>query len=856
MDPYIHIQDIGSKAIQAIFGLQLVSIPAFSSDPGRASHTGLQKYSDLINQLYLPDLSVSFSLRTVYCPHQENGQHSAVEIALFGILNGTSKRELNKRVEQVQHQMRAILVSSFPYHDFQWISNNQDFIRLYSPPFLEGAHFCEIRKRESAIHLNSNHPEKAIGFLRNEEPGFKPNQEDMVYFSHPFSPREADFEQLYRLLISNGHPFILNICLTPTVLDSEEEKALISEIAKGEGFQPKAEIPLRQIYLDRARLIRQGLIDQLLRLQDAPFYCQIFLASSEPIGRGIAEAVGSVLSQSVGSGSALDHIDLRLQMGGYDVLFPEDEEDQSNFAKDFFQPGKSSWGKTIAGQKLERFRFLVDGYQGTCGFRFPDAENLSMVDFKTHQTKLTTPPREINALAHQDGIEKKMIGTNAAFGVERPIYLAEKDLRQHVYIVGQSGTGKTTLLKSMILGDIANHKGVAVIDPHGDLYDELLGLIPQDRVDDVVLLDPLDMTFPVGFNLLACDDLSKRIFIAREIKAIMHRLLHDTFGQVSNNYIGPIFYKHVQMNLLLAMSDPENPGTLLEFYQIFQNDDYWKKWLPLKWDEPLLANWVEEVLPRINYTYRNRADNVSMGEYVGSKFDDFILDPRLQLIFGQKESTIDLGEIMDNGKILLINLAKGLLGEATAQFLGLIIMAKFQSEILARGNQKIEERRPFTLYVDEFQSLATENFGLLLSEARKFGVSLVLANQFISQIKDTKIMDAVFGNVGTMLSFRVGKDDAVRLEPQFSPQFTRHELANFPNWTACIKTTLNGQNVPPFNLQTIPSAGLPDPEVKELVMAESRRKYSRPAAEVREIIKESLKQPEVENEDNELRLAL
>jgi hypothetical protein len=826
--PYYQFQKFDDGTHQAIFGIQLASIPAFRMQPEGAELSSLQRYSDLLNQLYLPDLSVTFSLRTVFTPQQENGRHSSIEIALFGILTGQSESELQRRLEVVCHQVRTILASSFPFHAFEWIANQSDFQRLYAPPFLEQAHFCEIRKRESAIHLNSIGRERAIGFLNSDDPGVGAEREDAVYFPHPFYPREADFERLYRLLVTNGSPFIVNVCLTPTMLNKNEEKALVSEIAKGEGYQPKEETPLQQIYIERARLIRQGLIDQLLRFQDAPFYYQIFLASADPIGRGIAEAVGSSLSQSVGAGSNLEYLDLRLQMGGYDVLFPEDETEREKVSHDFMRPGNASWGRTIAGADLSRFRFLVDGFQGTCGFRFPNADNLNMVDFKTHQT---------------------------AFGVERPVCLSEKDLRQHVYIVGQSGTGKTTLLRSMILGDIANHKGVAVIDPHGDLYDELLGLIPKDRVEDVVLLDPLDMAFPVGFNLLACEDLSQRIFVAREIKAIMHRLLHDTFGQVSNHYIGPIFYKHVQMNLLLAMSNPANPGTLLEFYQIFQSDDYWKKWLPLKWDEPLLENWVEEVLPRINYTYRPRTDNVSMGEYVGSKFDDFVLDPRLQLIFGQKESTIDLGEIMDSGKILLINLAKGMLGESTAQFLGLIIMAKFQSEILARGQQKIEDRKPFTLYVDEFQSLATENFGLLLSEARKFGISLVLANQFITQIKDNRIMDAVFGNVGTMLSFRVGKDDAVRLEPQFSPQFTQHELANLPNWTACIKTTVEGQNVPPFNLQTIRPEGQPDPERRELVVTEARLKYGRPVAEVREIIKGSLKPPALPEEAIELKRA-
>lgn len=847
--PFIQYLDGEDQIRQAVFGIRLVSIPAFDNSSGKTSQTTLQEYSDLLNQFYLPDQSITFSLRTLFSPDHSAGMIDSIEVILFTILSDRSLRNLEQKANQIHHQIRVILSSSFPFHEFEFITTETEFQRLFSPAFLDEAHFCEIRKRESAIQLNSIKTEKPLGFVKTSRVEDGEDFENQVYFPHPFYPRQDDFERLYRLLILNGAPFIVNFCLTPTRLQACEESALISEIAKGEGFKPEDEVPIRQVYLERARLVRQGLVDQLLRLQDAPFYCQVFLASLEPIGRGIAEAIGSAISQSIGSGSNHEFLDLRIQMGGYDILIPDTPEEQSCARHDFMFPGDATWGKTIAVDGLKRFRFLVDGYQGACGFRFPSAGNNGLIEFRTRQTKILTPPREMSELTNQSCPDKKIIGINNAFGFQRPIYLSGKDLRQHVYIVGQTGTGKTTLLKSMILGDIANDKGIAVIDPHGDLFSELLDVIPKNRVKDVVLVDPLDMEFPVGFNLLACSDLSQRIFIAREIKAIMHRLLHDTFGDVSNNYIGPIFYKHVQMDLLLTMSDPDNPGTLLEFYEIFQHKDYWKRWLPLKWDDPLLENWVEEVLPMMDYTYRTRTDNTSMGEYVGSKFDEFILDPRLQLIFGQKESTINLGEIMDSGKILLINLAKGLLGEATSQFLGLILMAKFQSEIMARGKQAMGERRPFTIYVDEFQSLATENFSLLLSEARKFGVSLVLANQFVSQIKDQRILEAVFGNVGTMLSFRVGKNDAARLESQFSPQFSQFDLANLPNWHVCVKTTLNGQVVPPFSLQTIPPQVRRDEGIREGVIDHARKTYGRPRAEVEQIIRESLKTPVIEDDE-------
>jgi hypothetical protein len=839
----------------SVFGIRLESIPA---KRGKSLNQNdnlnqLQTFTDLINQLYITEIPVTFSLRSILSIDGTEAAPSSLDIILFVNTRANSGVESRKNALSLLHQTNTILQSSFPNHQFSFIGDQKTFMNHYKPNWLNDAHFCEVRKRESLVLLNKIAFEHPMGFTSEpvQPSSSEIKNKETIYFTHPFLPRLNEFERLYRILIHNHQDFIVNISLTPAILKADEDEALTREIARCEGYEPVRDIPVRQLYLERAKLLLQGLMDQYLRLQDAPFFLQIHLASQKPIHRAIAEAIGGTISQSIGSDSFTERVGYRMQMGGYDILFPSNDSDRSSAKNDFLHPGLTSWGKTLAPEPLKRLRFLVDGYQGASAFRFPTEHSPGLLGIKVRQSKQIPVPVEMTALKNNREMVKKIIGKNDAFGLEQPIYLTEKDLSQHMYVVGQTGTGKTTLLKSMILGDINNNKGVALIDPHGDLFDELIALIPKHRIKDVILLNPLDMAQPVGFNLLECSDKSQRTFIAREIKAIMHRLLHDTFGSASDNYIGPIFYKHVQMNLLLAMSDPKDPGTLLEFYEIFQHENYWRRWLPLKWKDPMLTTWVEEVLPQMDYTYRPRSDNVSMGEYVGSKFDDFVLDPRLRLIFAQKESTINLKNIMDEGKILLINLAKGLLGEATAQFLGLILMAKFQSEILSRSNQPLDQRRPFTLYVDEFQSLATENFTLLLSEARKFGVSLVLANQFVSQIKDPRILEAIFGNVGTMLAFRVGKNDAASIEPQFAPQFNQYDLANLPNWHACAKMTINGQVVPPFNLTTILPDVEPNPEVRERVLEHSRRVYGRPREEVETIIRESLKPYEPKPEEGQ-----
>lgn len=365
------------------------------------------------------------------------------------------------------------------------------------------------------------------------------------------------------------------------------------------------------------------------------------------------------------------------------------------------------------------------------------------------------------------------------------------DRRLHMYVVGKTGTGKSTLLKTMILSDMAEGEGLAVIDPHGDLFDELIGSVPRNRWDDVVILNPMDMDYPVGLNMLECPNEEQRHFVVREMRAIMERLLADQYQHAAAEFAGPVFYWHMQNNMLLVMSRKDDPGTWLEFYEIYQHKDYWRKWKPLQWEEPMLERWVR-VLEVMDYTKRY-SEGQSYGEWLSSKFVDFVFDPKLRLMFGQKRSTIDLREIMDQGKILLVNLRKGELAEANARFLGTVLMAKILQTAMQRTKVSPEKRRLFYLYVDEFQSLATESFVLLLSEARKFGIGLILANQFISQIKDERIVQSVFGNVGTLISFRIGHEDAEIIAPHFVPVFNSHDLTNLPNWTACIKTTAKGQ---------------------------------------------------------------
>lgn len=422
-----------------------------------------------------------------------------------------------------------------------------------------------------------------------------------------------------------------------------------------------------------------------------------------------------------------------------------------------------------------------------------------------------------------------------------PVRLSIEDRLRSVYVVGKTGTGKSTALLTLLLDDIAEGHGVCLIDPHGDLYRAVLGRIPEHRYEDVVLIDPGDTDFPVGLNLLEVRNDLDRHFIVQEFIGILARLLQDEFGRDAlANFTGPFFFQHVRMGLLLAMSDPENPGTLLEFYNIFQERQFWERWLPLKIQDPMLQRWVEQVLPKTNYLTQG-SENMSLGGYIASKFDAFVFDPRLRNIFSRKHSTIDLAAIISTGKILLVNLAKGELTETNSRFMGMFLLGALQAAVLGRARNSEASRRPFFLYVDEFQNVATENFISLVSEGRKFGLGLVLANQFISQVRNRRITDSVLGNVGTLMTFRLGPADAEAIEREMYPEVRFSDLVNLPNHRAYVKPLMHGEPSSSFLAETTLPTHPYRPQTAEAVLALSRKKYARGRSEIEEEIARRLK---------------
>lgn len=411
-----------------------------------------------------------------------------------------------------------------------------------------------------------------------------------------------------------------------------------------------------------------------------------------------------------------------------------------------------------------------------------------------------------------------VIGQTNFRGQKRAFGIYPDDRRRHVYVVGKTGVGKSTLLENMIMQDILSGKGVGLVDPHGDIAERLLDAVPPSRINDVVYFDPSDVNFPIAFNVLEAIDPTYKYLVASGLVSSLKKIWADSWGPR---------LEYILRNTILALLDYPS-STMLGIMRMLADKDYRKK-VVMKIEDPVIkAFWVNEFS---NYNERFRSEAISP---IQNKVGQFLSSAIIRNIVAQPKSTIDMQDIMDNGKILLINVSKGKIGEDNSALLGAMLITKIQLAAMDRAKIPEEQRRDFYLYVDEFQNFATESFATILSEARKYRLNLTIAHQYITQMEE-EVRDAVFGNVGTMVVFRVGAFDAEYLEKEFEPHFTQTDLVNLAKYNAYIKLMIRGMTSKPFSMQTI--APVPDQFGKaEAVRKVSRERYSRP----REVVEEKI----------------
>lgn len=445
-------------------------------------------------------------------------------------------------------------------------------------------------------------------------------------------------------------------------------------------------------------------------------------------------------------------------------------------------------------------------------------------------TDIPSQQVERQAFPEVDGPTEPMLtgnvlGYNVFRGLRKEIRLADEDRLRHMYVMGSTGMGKSVFLRGQAIQDMKRGRGFAVIDPHGDLVEDILGTVPENRIQDVIYFNPADMEHPLGLNLfeISPDDPdpehTKDYIISETIN--MFYSLYDPNRQ---GFVGPRMANIVRYAALLAMAGP-NGGTFMDIPKILNDPDYAKPRIQYLTDPRAIDFWTKE-WP--NSQRSNDAGEVT--SWVVSKWADFE-NTMTRNILGQTKSSFDIRDIMDHHKILLVNLSKGKLGDIPSKLLGMVFVMKFQAAAMSRANIPESERQDFTLYVDEFQNFATDSFESILSEARKYRLSLVVANQFMGQLTD-KIRGAVHGNVGTYIIGRCGTDDVDDVVKLLQPVFQSSELINIPNFTAAVKMLIHGKPTRPFSMELPKPMGDPNPQLAAAIAQISAEKYGCPRAKV------------------------
>lgn len=421
-------------------------------------------------------------------------------------------------------------------------------------------------------------------------------------------------------------------------------------------------------------------------------------------------------------------------------------------------------------------------------FHFPHSSYSVQPQLKTSESIAAPAPQDLP----QGGT---VLGVNSYRNIDTTVRISEEDRLRHFYTIGQTGTGKSTLLKNMIIQDIHNGEGVCMIDPHGVDIVDILANIPKSRIDDVIYFDPSYVERPMALNMLEYDRShpEQKTFVVNELFSIFQKL----YGAVPES-MGPMFEQYFRNATMLVIEDPETGSTLLDVSRVMAD----KKFRDLKISRcknPIVVQFWTEVAEKAG----GEAALANIVPYITSKFDVFLANDVMRPLIAQEKSSFDFRDIMDNKKILLVNLSKGRLGDINANLIGLILVGKILMAALSRVDSIGSGFPPFYLYIDEFQNITTNSIATILSEARKYKLSLNIAHQFIAQL-DESIRDAVFGNVGSVCSFRIGAEDAEYLEKQFAPVFTAKDIMNIDNRNAIVKMLVHGKPAKAFNIRTLP----------------------------------------------------
>ncbi len=451
-------------------------------------------------------------------------------------------------------------------------------------------------------------------------------------------------------------------------------------------------------------------------------------------------------------------------------------------------------------------------------FHLPDQNSIPTSKVERQMSKQVDGPTQVM----DDGL---LLGYNEFRGVKKPIRISDKDRRRHIHIIGQTGTGKSVLQENLAYQDMMDGRGFAFVDPHGDSVEALLSKVPKERVEDVVYFNPSDMDNPIGLNMFEFDHPDQKDFLVQEAISMLYGL----YDPGHTGIVGPRL-EHIFRNCaLLLMSDPAG-GTFIDIPKLLIDEEFMKSKLKYVTDQQVLDFWTKE------FPASQRSSEAGeVISWVVSKFGPFISNDAMRNIIGQTKSGLNFPDIMNNKKILLVNLSKGKMGDLNSKLIGIIFVMKFQAAAMARAGIPEDERKDFTLYVDEFQNFATDSFETILSEARKYRLSLSLSNQFMTQLKE-ELREAIIGNVGTTVTGRIGITDAEIMVKRYTPVFDAEDLTKLPNHESVCVAQIQGVPSAPFSMSWVPPMGQANQQLSDALKRLSAAKFGRPRAKVEQEI--------------------
>jgi hypothetical protein len=697
--------------------------------------------------------------------------------------------------------LRAILRTYQAEAEFNLITEPDELVMVIKPFAFSRA--LAVHRRDEEASLSSPVMRRSMGL----ESGLSRETGEgcVLNVLSQWVPTYDDWSRFIGMMLCQLDPVRAVIRVRPFVIGDEDRKRMESMIRQCERFLAVGE-PHQLTLSRRVMMIREGAVRRLHELGCHAFNVGVYLLSGHPVDR----ALGHVLGTAITRDRALD---------GEQAIFRGGHRVSEVNARDAVR----------ASFFFDTELFSLE--EAACAFRLPSPpiKDIPGLPLRRSRTALAMMP-------HRGGREGDDGEVELFFSEHQqdvvPVSLNAEDRMRHMFMLGQTGTGKSTLLEYMVMQDIEAGRGLALIDPHGDLVDSILGKIPRRRVEDVVLFNLLDRGRPPGFNILQWETPEERDLIIDE--------LYLTFDHIYDmkQTGGPIFEKHFRGMLKLLMGDHKRPDftpTLLEFATCYASLDF-RSWLKRRVKDPVILDFVREV---------EGADGElnlkNISTYITSKFSRFIHDRSLARIVGQEKTVFNIDDIMRDGKILLVKLGKGRFGASVSALLANQIVVRFKLAAMKRGDLSPAERRDFFLYVDECHTLPTDNFTELLSEARKFRLGLTLATQYTAQLASPSpgrgsLLSAVMGNVGSIAVFRVGQEDARLMAPVLHPNFGALDILGLPNWQGYARLQPRGETILPFSFHTRKDESPYSPSMAELVRELSRQRYGLPAAEVDEQI--------------------